>query len=159
MRRVIFIVLSIIPLYIISKTAYTITHFSPYLRFLPLYLPLHNAQYQHKNSQQIQNTTKPNFNMKWLLPLFVILCQGSIFLSKHYYLSCVNMLGLFLTTTVGFIFSYKIIVSVIYSGVFKGRQASQLTVNLFGVFQLFLVPRFNSGCTVLLCESKLLANH
>ena len=28
-------------------------------------------------------------------------CQGSIFPSKHYCLSCVNMLGLFLTTTGG----------------------------------------------------------
>ena len=59
---------------------------------------------------KVHNKYKTTHNMQWLLPFFVILmvkqvfcflssCQGSIFPSKHYCLSCVNMLGLFLTTT------------------------------------------------------------
>ena len=59
---------------------------------------------------KVHNKYKTIHNMQWLLPFFVMLmvkqifcflssCQGSIFPSKHYCLSCVNMLGLFITTT------------------------------------------------------------
>jgi len=88
--------------------------FTLYLEFLLLYLLPHNAQHQHKSSQQVQlNKTLMNpieHEMVIATPcyfgckckqLFLCLskCQGSIFLPIHYRLSCVNMLGLFLTTT------------------------------------------------------------
>ena len=85
--------------------------FSLYLRFLLLYLLPHNVQYQHKSSQQVQNITKPNLTWNyychslsfcWKIRASISLLvkvSGEYFSSRHYCLSCVNMLGLFLTTT------------------------------------------------------------
>jgi len=54
------------------------------------------------------------------------------------------------TSSIGFIFSYKIIVRVIYSGVFKGRQARHSPRAPFAtVWSTLLSKGPNSNCNVL----------
>jgi len=51
------------------------------------------------------------------------------------------------TCSIGFILSYKIIVRVVYSGVFKRRQVSQLPLPPFSETPLKVFPNHIHGCS------------